>query len=135
MHPKQEIRRPNSIRAIAVMIVVLSHYSNESGMWGGYLGQGAGQLGVMLFFLLSYFLMAHLYFDSPPTIENIKKFAVARIARVLPLFLFVILVPYFIYQLPLSGVQPYFYHIPDAATLISHLLLLSGTSVLWFLLR
>ena len=55
------------------MIVVLSHYSNESGIWGGYLGQGAGQLGVMLFFLLSYFLMAHLYFDSPPTIENIKK--------------------------------------------------------------
>lgn len=100
-------------------------------MWGGYLGQGAGQLGVMLFFLLSAFLMAHLYFDSSPTVENIKKFAVARIARVIPLFLFVILSSYFIYQLPLSGVQPYFYHVPDAAALTSHLLLLSGTSVLW----
>lgn len=131
MHPKQQIRRLNSIRALAVMIVVLSHYTNESGIWDGLLGQGAGQLGVMLFFLLSAFLMAHLYFDSLPTVENIKKFAVARIARVLPLFLFVILASYFIYQLPFSGVQPYFYHIPDAAALISHLLLLSGTSVLW----
>lgn len=131
MQPTQHIRRLNSIRALAVMTVVLSHYSNESGIWGGYLGQGAGQLGVMLFFLLSAFLMAHLYFDSSPSADNIKKFAVARIARVLPLFLFVILASYFIYQLPLSGVQPYFYHIPDTAALTSHLLLLSGTNVLW----
>ena len=131
MHPKQEIRRLNSIRALAVMIVVLSHYSNESGIWGGYLGQGAGQLGVMLFFLLSAFLMAHLYFDSTPSAENIKKFAVARIARVVPLFLFVILVSFIVHQLPLLGVQRYFYTIPDAASLASHLLLLSGSSVLW----
>lgn len=131
MHPKQEIRRLNSIRAIAVMIVVLSHYTNESGIWGGLLGQGAGQLGVMLFFLLSAFLMAHLYFDSSPTAENLKKFAVARIARVLPLFLFVILLSFIVYQLPPSGVQHYFYAIPDTASLVSHLLLLSGASVLW----
>lgn len=131
MQPTQHIRRLNSIRALAVMIVVLSHYSNEAGIWGGYLGQGAGQLGVMLFFLLSAFLMAHLYFDSSPSADNIKKFAVARIARVIPLFLFVILASYFIYQLPLSGVQPYVYQIPEAATLTSHLLLLTGTSVLW----
>lgn len=131
MHPKQEIRRLNSIRALAVMIVVLSHYTNESGIWGGYLGQGAGQLGVMLFFLLSAFLMAHLYFDSSPTVENIKKFAVARSARVIPLFLLVILASYCLYQLPFSGVQPYFYNIPDATSLVSHLLLLTGTSVLW----
>lgn len=131
MHPKQEIRRLNSIRALAVMIVVLSHYTNESGIWGGLLGQGAGQLGVMLFFLLSAFLMAHLYFDSSPTAANIKNFAVARIARVIPLFLFVILVSFIVYQLPILGVQPYFYTIPDTASLASHLLLLSGTSVLW----
>lgn len=131
MHPKQEIRRLNSIRALAVMIVVLSHYTNELGIWGGLLGQGAGQLGVMLFFLLSAFLMAHLYFDSSPTAENLKKFAVARIARVIPLFLFVILSSFIIYQLPLEGVQRYFYTIPDTSSLISHLLLLSGASVLW----
>lgn len=131
MRPKQQIRRLNSIRALAVMIVVLSHYTNESGIWGGLLGQGAGQLGVMLFFLLSAFLMAHLYFDSSPTTEHLKKFAVARIARVIPLFLFVILASFIIYQLPLEGAQRYFYTIPDTASLISHVLLLSGTSVLW----
>ena len=113
------------------MIVVLSHFSNESGLWGGLLGQGAGQLGVMLFFLLSAFLMAHLYFDSPHTAENVKKFAVARIARVIPLFLFVILLSYIIHQLPFLGVQQYFYAISDTGSLASHLLLLSGASVLW----
>lgn len=131
MHPKQEIRRLNAIRAIAVMIVVLSHYSNETGLSGGLLGQGAGQIGVMLFFLLSAFLMAYLYFDVRPIKENLKQFAIARIARVIPLFLFVILLSYFLHQIPSFALKEYFYNIPDARSLISHFLLLSGTSVLW----
>lgn len=131
MQPKQEIRRLNCIRGIAVMIVILSHFSNESGIWGGVLGQGAGQLGVMIFFLLSAFLMSHLYFDLSPTKENLKKFAIARTARVIPLFLFVVFLSYFIYQIPLFSIRDYFYNIPDVPSLISHLLLLSGASVLW----
>lgn len=131
MSAKREIRRLNSVRGIAVVIVVLSHYSNESGVWDGLLGQGAGQLGVMLFFLLSAFLMSHLYFDISPTKESLKKFAVARIARVIPLFLFVVFFSYGIYQLAPLWLRDYFYNIPDLLSLISHIFLLSGTSVLW----
>lgn len=131
MQPGQEIRKLNSIRALAVIIVIVSHFSNESGMLGGILGQGAGQIGVMLFFLLSAFLMAHLYLDVTPTKENIKNFAFARIARVIPLFLFVVLLSYIAHQVSFLPIKEYFYSIPDTASFASHLLLLSGASVLW----
>ncbi len=131
MQPGQEIRKLNSIRALAVIIVIVSHFSNESGVLGGILGQGAGQIGVMLFFVLSAFLMAHLYFDLSPSRENIKQFSVARIARVIPLFLFVVFLSYISYQISFLTFKEYLYSIPDAASLASHILLLSGASVLW----
>ena len=50
----------NGLRGLAVMIVFASHASNIF-YQGEIVGWGGGQLGVMLFFMLSGFLMAHLY--------------------------------------------------------------------------
>lgn len=126
----QEIRRLNAIRGLAVLIVLVSHYSNVSGIFGAMFG-GSGHFGVMLFFLLSAFLMTHLYYDFTPTREKLRAFAVARIARVIPLFLFLVLLSFALTNLAPKEVSKIFYDIPDAAELLSHLLLLSGTSVLW----
>jgi peptidoglycan/LPS O-acetylase OafA/YrhL len=43
----------DGLRGLAALLVVLSHFSNRTGMWGVRLGDGGGQIGVMLFFLVS----------------------------------------------------------------------------------
>jgi peptidoglycan/LPS O-acetylase OafA/YrhL len=117
-----EIRRLNTLRGLAALIVVISHFSNETGLWGNALGEGAGQLGVMLFFLLSGFLMTYLYWRKKPTSRNLLSYAVSRGARVLPLYFLVVF---------FSFVTPHPYHIANIRVLISHLLFLHGNSVLW----
>jgi len=123
-----KIRKLNALRGLAAMIVVISHYSNTTNLWGNALGAGAGQFGVMLFFILSGFLMSHLYMNKDFDKQNVRHFAAARIARVIPLFVLVVLISYFLHIAGLGGV---FYDIGTKKALLSHLLMLSGVSVLW----
>jgi len=69
--------------------VFVSHAGN-AGIIPQVLGRGAGQMGVMLFFTLSAFLLTHLYLEKPATKQNVRTFAVARFARVYPLFIAVL---------------------------------------------
>ena len=127
---KTEIRRLNTLRGLAVLIVVVSHFANETGFHKA-LGNGGGQFGVMLFFLLSGFLMTYLYYGQPPDKSNFRSFAVARFARVVPLFYVVVIASFLLTRF---GPPPYntlLYNIPDGGMLLSHLLFLHGTSVLW----
>ncbi|MEQ1738775.1 MAG: hypothetical protein ABL884_02625 [Methyloglobulus sp.] len=43
MNSPFEIRKLNSLRGFAALIVLISHYSNL-GLWGKTLGNGAGQI-------------------------------------------------------------------------------------------
>lgn len=117
-----EIRSLNTIRGLAALIVVISHFSNTSGLWGKVLGNGAGPLGVMLFFLLSGFLMTYLYWGKRPTLCNLLSYTASRAARVIPLYFVVVL---------LSFTTSYVYDVKTIQSLISHLLFLHGESVLW----
>ena len=83
----------DGLRGFAALIVIVSHFSNETGLWNGLLGRGAGQTGVMLFFILSGFLMAYLHINQPFTAANVKQYALRRIARVYPLFILAALLP------------------------------------------
>lgn len=123
-----EIRKLNTIRGLAALIVVVSHYSGISGLWNKLLGKGGGQIGLMLFFLLSGFLMGYLYLCQPSTLPNIRKFAAARVARVFPLFLIIAVLSFISRQFdsPIS-----LYNIATSESLLSHLLFVRGTSVLW----
>ena len=122
-----EIRKLNSMRGIAAFIVLLTHFSDATGWLEGRLGGRAGQYGVMLFFLLSGFLMAYLYLDLPFTKTAVKRYALARAGRVLPLFLLVVLISFFG---PYIGTSS-FYELSDWPYFLSHLLFLEGESVLW----
>jgi peptidoglycan/LPS O-acetylase OafA/YrhL len=124
-----QVRRLNALRGFAALVVAVSHYSNVSGLWHGVLGNGAGQFGVMVFFLLSAFLMAHLYLETPPTAQAMGRYATARLARVMPLFLVVVGASFAAGSSPALGFLAY--EIPDWRSLLSHLLLLQGVSVLW----
>lgn len=76
-------------RGLAAMMVLVSHLAN-AGLLPAVLGMGLGQMGVHLFFVLSGFLMAYLYADREFSRSEVRRFAIHRIGRVLPLFYLVV---------------------------------------------
>jgi peptidoglycan/LPS O-acetylase OafA/YrhL len=122
-----EIRKLNSLRGLAALIVFFTHFSDITNWFDGALGGGSGAYGVMLFFLLSGFLMSYLYLDKEFTGVNITSYFLARVGRVLPLYLLVVLCSYF---LTVSG-NDSLYNISDGNELIAHLFFIYGESVLW----
>ena len=101
-----EIRKLNTLRGIAALVVVVSHYSNDTNLLKGMLGHNAGQIGAMLFFILSGFLMSYLYMERDFSRREIQKYAVARVARVVPLFLVVVLSSYLLQKIGMPGRIP-----------------------------
>ncbi len=118
----------DGLRGIAALSVIISHHSNLTGLFDGLLGKGGGQLGVMLFFCLSGFLMARLYIDRPLRIDTFLGFARARIARVIPLYLLVVFASHGASLL--YGDATALYAV-TSNNLLHHLAFHSGTSVLW----
>lgn len=73
----------SGLRGVAALIVLVSHFSNATGWLGTMLGRGGGQLGVMLFFVLSAYLMMAMYHDNR---QSPLRFLWNRFARVYPLY-------------------------------------------------
>src|SRR5581483_5409550 len=124
------IRKLDSLRGLAALIVVVSHYANES-HWCEAIGHGAGQIGVMLFFLLSGFLMAYLYFGPAPDARALRGFALARIARVVPLFYAVAIGSFVLTRWAPPPARDLLFPIGDGRDLAADLLFLHGQIVLW----
>ena len=122
-----EIRTLNTLRALAAFIVLITHFSDATDWLDGSLGGRAGQYGVMLFFMLSGFLISHLYLDKRFSQNNLKHYLVARIARVLPLYFIVVFASYMSQQ---TGSDVLF-SIDDGHILLGHVLFIYGESVLW----
>jgi peptidoglycan/LPS O-acetylase OafA/YrhL len=85
-------------RAIAALMVVLTHIAFqtgfvESGFWGQVLDRF--DFGVPLFFLMSGFLLyrpwARAALEGRPR-PNLRRYAVRRVARIMPLYLVVVVV-------------------------------------------
>ena len=74
----------DGLRGAAAIAVVLGHSALE-GFLPAYF-RGFGQIGVATFFVLSGFLMAHLYLRRPFNRNECRAYLVARGARVLPLY-------------------------------------------------
>ena len=104
----------DGLRGLAAIVVIVSHFTNGSGLFGGAFGHGAGQIGVMLFFCLSGFLMSHLYLDRPFNLDCLAEFTRRRLARIAPLYILVVLVSY-------ALAMPNVYHAVNAENLWRHL--------------
>lgn len=108
-------------------MVFASHAANVC-YGGAYLGNGGGQLGVMLFFLLSGYLMSMLYMELPSTIATQWRFVVSRGARIYPMFFVVVVVSF---GVSLTGAHVATYGIRTVSDLVQHLFLMKGYSVFW----
>ena len=126
-----QIRRLNTLRAIAALIVLVGHYSNRAQLWDAVLGTRAPQLGVMLFFLLSAFLMSVLYIDRAPTAQAMRGYGLARFGRVVPLYVAVVVASYALGKSGIPWITESVYDIPGVKSLASHLAFLYGAQVLW----
>ncbi len=111
---------------MAALIVLISHSAN-AGLLPGILGAGFGQVGVVLFFALSGFLMMHFAVARPPNRKNLRRYVMARAGRVLPLYYLALLVATALYAI--AGIPMYDIAAPGA--LFQDWLLIRGSSVLW----
>lgn len=80
-----ELPTLNGIRALACLMVVIAHVPET------FKVDTVGATGVALFFVLSGFLMGHLYGHKPWTVELAGRFAIARFARIAPIYWLTIL--------------------------------------------
>ncbi|TYC87321.1 acyltransferase [Novosphingobium sp. BW1] len=87
--PPRHFPALDGARGVAAMAVVVSHCAN-AGFFLRIPGEGTGQMGVLLFVLLSGFLMAFLYGQRSFTNRQVMRYATHRIARVFPLFYLVL---------------------------------------------
>lgn len=112
------IKPLHGLRGAAAMTVVIGHLAPV---------EGAAAFGVVLFFVLSGFLMGRLYLERPFGAEAAWKYAAARFARIYPLFALVIvataaansLLP----QSAVFGLAP--------ADVVPHLLLAGSAQTVW----
>ena len=117
------------LRGLAALIVFISHSANES-LLPGYLGRGFGQVGVMLFFVLSGFLMAYLYIHEDVNGENVRRYMFARIGRVFPLYFALLLFSIVITRyIPPESFYPFKFDELGAA--LRALLLIEAKYVFW----
>lgn len=114
------------LRGIAIAVVLVSHFA-RAGYLPEQLGHGTGQLGVMLFFLLSGFLMTRLYIDRAPAKHALLAYAAARVGRVFPLYLAIVALSFLLHPL----VPGWPYPIEDIGAFARHALFLQGEAELW----
>ena len=117
------------LRGVAALVVFISHSANES-LLPAFLGNGFGQIGVMLFFVLSGFLMTHLYVHEDFHKDNIKLYIFARIGRVFPLYFLMLILSVVITQfISADSFYPFTFH--EADKIIRALLLIDAKYVFW----
>jgi peptidoglycan/LPS O-acetylase OafA/YrhL len=81
----------DGLRGFAALSVVLSHLPNRAAELAR---SDFGACGVLIFFVLSGFLMGHLYLQRRLTPDRARKFVVSRVARIVPLYYAVVILAF-----------------------------------------
>jgi peptidoglycan/LPS O-acetylase OafA/YrhL len=124
-----QIKALDGLRGVAALLVMLSHFNLVVPRFLHGAAHESGHAGVMIFFILSGFLMGQLYLGAPPGGRAVAQFLVRRGARVIPLYLAVILACLVVAQIEPD--RAWVYSLSRWETLLSHLLLIRGDGVLW----
>ncbi len=120
----------DGIRGIAVIIVWLAHTSGKDQSLSEWLSfQGIGHIGVMLFFVLSGYLLS-LPFSINQNF-NLKNYLIRRFLRIAPLF-YLVVISVFLYQLQTGEIHTRYLHINGGIEgFIRHILFLKGNGIFW----
>jgi len=96
--PDTRLQGLDILRSIAIILVFMSHYGFVTGVNPFGIFQEFGGLGVVLFFVLSGYLIGNQIFKPLTKNEplNLKNFYIRRFLRILPAYYFVIII-YFIF--------------------------------------
>jgi len=96
----------NGLRFIAAFLVIINHTEQLKLFFN--LGDGTvapfakicGKIGVMLFFVLSGFLITYLLLleENKLSTINVKKFYIRRFLRIAPLYFLIIVIVFFVLQ-------------------------------------
>lgn len=121
------IQTLTGLRGLAALIVFISHSANQS-LLPSYFGNGFGKIGVMIFFVLSGFLMGYLYLNQTFNRCNIQAFVFARIGRVFPLYITLIILSYIITTYLYSG---FHYRIDNLFTFIKAISFIRAPHEFW----
>ena len=93
----RQIDALTSLRFFAALYVLLYHSGGPALVESGRLPAAAarllshGYLGVTFFFILSGFILTHVYLDRLTTRQDIATYALARLARIYPVYLLALL--------------------------------------------
>lgn len=117
------------LRGLAAAIVFISHAA-IAGFLPSPLGHGFGQVGVMIFFVLSGYLMSHLYIKRPFTAANVRSYAAARVGRVVPLYLAVVAVSIVVFNFVWADFR-YALDLDEPGVLLRAALFLNAPFELW----
>ncbi len=123
LRSKKHIGSLHGLRGIAALTVLIGHSRVFAGI---PLPPMAAAMGVLLFFVLSGFLMAHLYIDKTPTYGSILQYIRARIARIYPLFGLLCIFSCVVFYLGI----PFSYEM-DISQLLLHLLGVGSIRTIW----
>lgn len=117
------------LRGIAAFIVFFSHAASRE-LFPRAFGHGFGQVGVMMFFMLSGFLMAYLYIDTECDQSAVADFLLARVGRVFPLY-YLLLIGSIVASFWLTADSWYPYKFFDGAITAKSLLMFEAPYVFW----
>jgi peptidoglycan/LPS O-acetylase OafA/YrhL len=117
----------SGLRGIAAVTVFLSH-SAYYGFLPSFPVAYTGSVGVMLFFSLSGFLMAHLYLSRSATLDGLVDYGWARVARIAPLYFAVLLASMALFY---SGVPLEWNYRISVDRFIDHALLAADLGIFW----
>lgn len=145
MNQREDNRIPglDGLRGIAATIVILAHMSTWGYIFIPSLNfDGIGRTGVLLFFVLSAFLLTSQILNwSNKDLYSTKKWSsymIARIFRVIPLFFLVIMVSFVLTKIEYLPIiwrySEYIKELPvpmSSDSLIKHFALLEGEDILW----
>ncbi|MXP28657.1 acyltransferase family protein [Porphyrobacter algicida] len=116
---KRDLIKPlHGLRGIAALTVVFGHYGIVT---------STPSLGVVLFFILSGFLIGKLYVERPFNTKEVSSYVVARFARIYPLFALVV-VGTGVLNMAFPSAEV-FYLEPDQ--IVPHLLLFGSNMTIW----
>lgn len=117
----------DGLRGIAALHVFVAHIIQIAGFQA--FSNVGGQIGVMLFFVLSGFLMGHLYINEELTAGAIGRFLQRRAARVLPLYFAVVIASHLIVLLVEDS--RYYAYAVTPSNISEHLLMVRARNALW----